>query len=96
MLIRQAIVTKYIGPSNVRGSRIKASAAAGSVTLHYDSSLNTEDNHAKAAKALADKYEWSGAWYQGGMPDDSGYCFVCVDSRYDRDNLPVFATLGKV
>jgi ribosome-binding protein aMBF1 (putative translation factor) len=31
--MRQAIKTKYLGPSNVRGARVKASSDAGSVTL---------------------------------------------------------------
>ena len=79
----QAIVTKYHGPGNVRGSRIKATAAAGSVTVHYDHALNIEQNHAAAAAALANKYGWGGCWYMGGMPDDSGYCFVCADTMVD-------------
>ena len=74
----QAITTRYIGPTNTRGSRIKAYAAAGSVTLHRDDSLGIEANHAKAAKALADKFGWKGAYHIGGMPDDSGYVFVAV------------------
>lgn len=74
----QAITTRYIGPSNFRGSRVKAKAAAGSVTLHWDDALNTEQNHAKAAKALADKLEWSGKYHMGGLPDDRGYVFVCA------------------
>lgn len=88
MFIVQAITTKYIGPSNVRGSRIKAKAAAGAVTLNYDCALSIEANHAKAAEALARKFEWTGSYYQGGMPDDSGYCFVCLS---DRDPAPAFS-----
>ncbi len=87
----QAIVTKYIGPSNTKGSRIKATAAAGSVTLHLDNSLNIEDNHALAALALANKYAWRGTWHMGGMPGDSGYCFV----SYDDGDRPAFVSLGK-
>ena len=87
----QAIVTKYIGPSNVRGSRIKATAAAGSVTIHVDDSLNIDENHALAAEALANKFKWRGAWFGGGMPNDSGYCWVCVD---DSDTA-AFLTVGE-
>ena len=76
----QAIVTKYIGPSNTKGSRIKATAAAGSITVHLDHALNIEENHAKAAEALANKFNWSGNYFMGGMPDDSGYCFVSSDN----------------
>lgn len=73
----QAITTKYIGPSNTRGSRIKATAAAGSVTIEYDDGLNSAANHSKAAEALAVKYGWRGNWLMGGMPEGTGYCFVC-------------------
>ena len=75
----QAIVTKYLGPTDMRGSRIKATAAAGSVTVSYDDSLNSERAHAKGAQALAEKFGWHGHWVQGGMPDDTGYCFVCLE-----------------
>lgn len=82
----QAIITRYLPPTNFKGSRIKATAAAGSLTLHLDHALNIEDNHARAAKALADKFNWRGGWFMGGMPDDSGYCFVCTDEA------PTFVT----
>ncbi len=53
MATYQAIITKYFPASNVKGSHVKVSAAAGSITLHYDSGLNGESNHAEAAEALA-------------------------------------------
>jgi hypothetical protein len=75
---RQAIQTKYIGPSNFRGSRVKASAEAGSITLHWDHALNSEENHTRAAKTFADKYGWSGNWHIGALPG-RGYAFVWAD-----------------
>ena len=33
---RQAIVTKYLGPTKSRGSRVKATASAGSITLAWN------------------------------------------------------------
>lgn len=75
---RQAIETKYFGPSNVRGSRVKAKAAAGSITIPYDDSLNSVQAHAKAAKALASRFGWNGAYHVGGTADDRGYVFVCT------------------
>jgi hypothetical protein len=80
-MTRQAIETKYIGPSNVRGARIKASAQAGSVYVPYDHSLNTDDNHAKAAQALADKWGWEGDMVQGGSPSGKGDVFVFVETH---------------
>jgi hypothetical protein len=90
MLIRQAIVTKFLPCTNFRESRVKATAQAGSVTLSWDHGLNSDENHAAAAQALAQKYKWDGAYYAGGIPGHSGYAFVCVDTRYDRDSNPVF------
>jgi hypothetical protein len=87
----QAITAHYIGPSNTKGSRIKATAAAGSLTVHYDDSLNSEQNHAKAAEALANKFKWSGRWFGGGLPDDRGYAFVCTDI----DDDGIFFTQGE-
>lgn len=93
----QAIVTKFISPTYTQGSRIKATASAGSVMLQWDHSLNVERNHAKAAKALADKFEWSGVWFQGGMPDDSGYVFVSGERSSSMGGVsdPAFTTEGK-
>ncbi len=73
---RQAIVTEYMGPTNSRGSRIKAMAESGSVTVPYDYALNPDGNHAAAAMALADKFGWDGRWVGGAF--DNGYVFVDV------------------
>lgn len=54
----QAIQTKYLGPTDTRGSRIRAVCEAGSVTVGYDHSLNAEGNHKAAAKALCEKLGW--------------------------------------
>jgi hypothetical protein len=82
--MRQAIVTKYIGPTNSKGARVKATAEAGSITLSWDHALNAGDNHRTAAEALAKKFHWP---YErligGGMPNNSGYCFV----MFDRDGF---------
>ena len=61
----QAIITKYIGPTDTKPSRIKATAAAGSITVSYDHSLNIDGNHIAAAQELAAKFGWTGKWVQG-------------------------------
>ena len=83
--MRQAIVTKYLGPTNFRGARVKATAYAGSLTLAWDDALDVSDNHQRAADTLAKKLNWlspgNGATYTyvgGSMPDDTGYAFVQV------------------
>jgi hypothetical protein len=76
----QAIVTKYFGPTDFRGSRVKAEADAGSVTVSWDHALNSEDNHRKAALALCGKLGWTvpspDSLVGGGLPKSSGYAFV--------------------
>jgi len=76
----QAITTKYIGPSNIKGSRVKAQCQAGSVTLGWDDSLNSDQNHTLAAQTLARKLGWTyGTWHGGGLPNGDGCVFVCAD-----------------
>lgn len=73
--MRQAIVTKYHGPTNTRGSRIIATAAGGQrLTVEYDDALDSDANHFAAARALAGKMNWTGSWYGGGAQD--GCVFV--------------------
>lgn len=71
----QAIQTKFLGPTNNRGARIKATCDAGSVTISWDYSGNVEEMHAKAAMALACKLEWFGSWICGSLPG-AGFAFV--------------------
>lgn len=54
----QAIQTKFLGPTNSRGSRIKATCAAGSRTVEYDHAMNVEENHCYAAQMLQEKLGW--------------------------------------
>lgn len=50
-----AIVTKYIGPTNTKGKRIKASVGFRSITIPWDYSLDASDNHDRAAFLLLRK-----------------------------------------
>ena len=79
----QAIQTKYFGPSNVRGSRIKATCAAGSITIPYPYELSGQAVHRKAAEALAAKLGWNGQLLGGCLPDGS-YCFV-FDNEWSKE-----------
>ena len=76
----QAIQTKYLPATNTRGSRIKATCAAGSVTIGYPHELSGQAVHRAAAEALAAKLDWTiangyGQLLGGCLPDGS-YCFV--------------------
>lgn len=74
----QAIETKYLGPTNFRGARIKASAEVGSITISWDHALNVEENHDVAARALITKWGWHGSWVRGAAPSNKGNVYVCV------------------
>lgn len=52
----QAIKTKYHGPTNNRGSRVKASCERGSLMVEWEHGLNPDQNHRRAAKLLLDKF----------------------------------------
>lgn len=75
----KAIQTRYVGPTDTKGSRIIASEPDGKrLTLSYDSALDSEPNHRKAAEALRDKLNWSGN-LAGGYLKNSTYVWVFVE-----------------
>lgn len=71
----KAIVTKYIGPTNTKGARVKASDMDGnSVIVSYDhASINP---HRHAATALCEKMGWTGKLAEGGMGSGNVYVFI--------------------
>lgn len=79
--MRQAIVTKYLGPTNHRGARVKASCHSTSRVYPWEDALDANDNHTAAARALAQALGWLGQGWTlagGAMPDGSGNCYVFV------------------
>jgi len=77
----QAILTRYLPITSSRGSRIKAIAAAGSVTIPYPHELDTESAHRAAALALRERLDWTADYYgdlaTGQLPSGD-YCHVFV------------------
>lgn len=65
--MNQSIITKKLAPTNTKGTRIKASCDAGNVTIGYDHSLNCDQNHRKAAKALCAKLGWEYVLVSGSL-----------------------------
>lgn len=56
----KAILVKYLGPTNSRGSRLKAIEPDGkSVTIPYPHDLNHDEGYRKAAEALMEKMKWN-------------------------------------
>ena len=80
----QAIQTKYLGPTNTHGSRIKAWCQARAIIRPVDHSLSMENRHHDVAMELADMLDWPGPWYGGALPDPStGYAFVQLNLTFD-------------
>jgi len=78
-MTRQGIETKYLGATNHKPGRIKATAAAGSITMSYEHELNADENHARAAIALAAKFEWTYSKIAtGGNAKGDGYVHVLI------------------
>lgn len=88
MYARQAIETKFLGPTDHRGPRVKATAAAGSVTVEWDHALGPVDNHAAAARKLATDLGWirptagpNRATAHEYPPGTNGCCCTCPVCR---------------
>lgn len=72
----KAISTKYLGPTDRRGSRIIASDGDHNrLTIGYPHELNSEAAHRKAAEALRDKMGWKGHLFQGSLKHADVFVF---------------------
>ena len=86
----QAIITKYIAPTNCRGSRVKAECERGQITIGWDHALDSAENHVAACKALRLKFaqedekkygqpisenEWMRPMAYGASKNRRGYVF---------------------
>ena len=84
-----AIQTKYISPTNTKGSRIKAWVDSDmghhfSITIPYDHSLRCELLHFKAVESLIKKHnlDWDTKNMRfGGVKN--GYVFCFNDSKVE-------------
>lgn len=79
----QVVTTKYLGPTNSRGSRVKVNSWQGSKSYNWHCELSTEENHSLAVAnflcELNKKRQGDMKWHivaGGGMPDGVGYGFV--------------------
>ncbi len=78
----KAIITKYLGPTNYRGSRIKATDTdRNTITISYDAALRHDDAYAAAAIALCKKMGWTGSLIGGGTKTGMVFVFEHSD-RY--------------
>lgn len=87
---RQAIVTRYLAPTNVKGARIVAECERGKVIIDYPHEFSGVECHIAAVSHLLAKFrkedgetgKWGTVeeWVVGGLPRRSkdAYCFVLV------------------
>lgn len=76
---RQAIRTKFLGPTNHHGARIAVTCDAKRIYVTWDDAQDPLENHTRAAKLLATMLGWHGTWYAGSAKNDPGYTFVVAD-----------------
>lgn len=73
----KAIITKFHGPTNTRGSRISATDSDGNrVMVSSDHSLTSDGKHDAAALALCAKMKWHGTLQRGWIGNQAVYVFV--------------------
>lgn len=57
--IRQAIETKFIGPTDKHWQRIRVKCSAKTVFLNWDDNLDVEGNHLQAANLVFNGLGWN-------------------------------------
>jgi hypothetical protein len=73
-MIRQGIITKEL-----TNNKVKATTAAGTITLLKDDSLSIAADHKRIAELLCKKLGWSYTeLLQGGHPSSEGYVFILI------------------
>lgn len=81
----QAIIVKYLGPTNTKPSRRKAYCASGSITRSCGHYCDTNDRRdiRMIAEDLAAQRGWTGSRYghliEGGLPDGSDVFVFSVE-----------------
>ena len=76
-MMMKAIETRFHGPTNRRGSRVIATEPDGSSHTHpWDYALNSTQNHASAARALADKLGWNAPQVGGALKNSCVWVFT--------------------
>ena len=77
--IYKAIAVKYLGPTNSRGARVKASAGGtGNVTLPFRHDMAMEENVVAAVDELMLRLGWDNPYALGALVDGT-YVAVLSD-----------------
>lgn len=83
MHILQAITTKSFGPTNHSQARVSAKCSGQRIMLPWRHEWSHEKNHMRAAEELMIRMKWDRTHQLvgGGLPDDSGYCWVQISKE---------------
>jgi hypothetical protein len=73
-----AITSRYHGPTDTRGSKVRATANGHTATVPYASELDREANHRAAVVALCAKLGWDADRFFGGSMADGRWAWVPV------------------
>ena len=84
----KTISVKYLGPTDCKGSRLKASDGDNSITIDYPHGVGGMgadlDTYAVAARALCKKLGWDGKMAASHTKDGAVFVFVSVsDCLYE-------------
>lgn len=73
-----AITSKYHGPTDTSGSKVRATVNGKSAAVPWASELDSEPNHRAAVVALCDKLGWDADRFFGGAMTDGRWAWVPV------------------
>lgn len=74
------IITKFIGATNKKQSRVSARCYSRRIVVNWDWDLEAVENHHAAAKKLAEIVGMDGKWFYAETFDTSGNVYVRVPS----------------
>ena len=86
-----AIKTKFLGPTNHRGSRVCATYKRDSeqtyrATVEWDHSFDAEQNHTRAAQTLINKLNVDRADHMAAIGVADDFRFEIVATGFDQEN----------
>ncbi len=79
--MRQAIVTRYHGPTDRHGARISAKSQAGQKFYPREYALDADDDFTRCAEIYARSLDWLRPGEKlvgGGLPDGNSAAFIIV------------------
>lgn len=79
----QAIKVQYLGPTNHRGARLKASCERGSITIPYPHELSRDGSRRAALTALVDKFCAEDRVQYGTPPEKNPWNCPWVGGEFD-------------